>query len=754
LTTTKGLEKLLKVWRDFKAKDILPRGMAPLRDAFLQLHDMRFWGAADRIKNTGLLEDWIYRLEDDFTEIIPFEVELWYRDNPADRRLAEERIKRIISDCEGIFSKSFVFEEIRYHGLLGHLQRSEAAKLVECLDGNDLLRCDDVMFFRPLGQCLSGISDIESEDEPDIDFPKAEEDDFLTDNDSPIIALLDGYPFANHKALKDRLVIDDPDDFLERYSRASEFCHGTEMASLILHGDLEGEQDKDINTRKIYTRPIMAPSNTFSINGLRQERVPEDVLPLDVVHRAVRRLFESENGEPPAAPFVKIINLSVGDMYRLFDTDMSPWAKMLDWLSYTYNVLFVVSAGNHSQNIVLEDVNEKIFSVLSDLDKEKKVLEALNNKRHSLRMMSPAESVNALSVKAYHSDNYKGDLHYNLVEPIATPFMVSPFSPITLGKNKSVKPEIMMPGGRQTYRNMTFLPKAPIELSPRSSSARGPGHKVACPGPHEADISRYHYTTGTSNAAALTTRRLAFLYETLSSMKQDEDMKKALSNAPDAVILKAMIIHGAEFHDDSKIRLADLFKSDDKSKTFKSDLNQFLGYGGVDEERIHACTDQQATLLHTGVLEHEEAHSYRFPLPDCLSASSENRRIIVTVAWFSPTNPNSIIYNGAKLWVSGANKQSLKVPEGDYFHSHTENGTAFHKVYSGSQVSDLSVNDFLDIQVNCRERAGVSGKKIPYALIVTVDAPRSALPIYSQVKVKLKEVTKVSDAINTSEAWP
>jgi hypothetical protein len=83
----------------------------------------------------------------------------------------------------------------------------------------------------------------------------------------------------------------------------------------------------------------------------RPEKVSEQVLVVDLLHRAVRRLFDGDGGEPPAAPQVSVVNLSIGICDRLFDGAMSPLARLLDWLAWKYRVLFIVSAGNHVYDI-------------------------------------------------------------------------------------------------------------------------------------------------------------------------------------------------------------------------------------------------------------------------------------------------------------------------------------------------------------------------------------------------------------------
>ncbi len=70
-----------------------------------------------------------------------------------------------------------------------------------------IFSCDDVMLFRPVGQCRVTVS------------PEGTERDFKSGNTSgePIVAILDGAPFANHKLLENRLILDDPDDFESDY---------------------------------------------------------------------------------------------------------------------------------------------------------------------------------------------------------------------------------------------------------------------------------------------------------------------------------------------------------------------------------------------------------------------------------------------------------------------------------------------------------------------------------------------------------
>ncbi len=87
------------------------------------------------------------------------------------------------------------------------------------------------------------------------------------------------------------------------------------------------------------------------------ERAPDAIIWVDLVHRAVRRVVEGDDDTGPAAPAVRIFNLSIGDRHRLFVHRMSPMARLLDWLAWKYDVLFIVSAGNaHLDDFALDEI--------------------------------------------------------------------------------------------------------------------------------------------------------------------------------------------------------------------------------------------------------------------------------------------------------------------------------------------------------------------------------------------------------------
>ena len=128
------------------------------------------------------------------------------------------------------------------------------------------------------------------------------------------------------------------DGFGER-TPAARRSHGTSMASLIVHGDLQAGEPPV--ARPLYVRPVMIYNATE-----QGETTPPDRLPLDIVYLAVRRLLVGEGTEPASAPSIVVLNLSLGDVNHPFAGRISPWARLIDWLSFQHKVLFLVSAGN------------------------------------------------------------------------------------------------------------------------------------------------------------------------------------------------------------------------------------------------------------------------------------------------------------------------------------------------------------------------------------------------------------------------
>ncbi len=442
MTDLQALQELYNLFREWRKNrnTKFARGLAPWKHAFECLHTIRPWDAEDRIRETGLMEDWQDRLQYG-QENVPFEIELWFRADDRRPEQAESNIREIIASLNGEVIQQCVIPDIAYHAVLGRLHRTRVQDIIDRLHAFQevrLLQCEDIMHLRPVGQCAIRMSEDSEETDSLQDEPKPE----LPQGD-PVVALFDGMPLTGHQLLDGRLIIDDPDGYENAY-QAHERVHGTAMTSLICHGDLN--EHGDATGKPLYTRPVMQPRRD-STGRFIEEAIPTNVLPIDLIHRSVRRLYETENGEPPAALSVRIINLSICDQTRPLIREMSSWARLLDWLSWKYNILFIVSAGNHLQDIEL-DLPRSDLSTLTAEERERAVVKALAMDTRNRRLLSPAETLNGLTIGAVHADASSPSLN-RLIDPFVgtdLPNVISAHGP---GYRRAIKPDVFLPGGRQ-----------------------------------------------------------------------------------------------------------------------------------------------------------------------------------------------------------------------------------------------------------------------------------------------------------------
>ena len=704
-----------------------PRGLAPLKRVFQQLRAMRFWGPQDRLAAFRLIENWRFRLEySDDGDFLPFEAELWFRDTSLLRQQAESRFRAVVDSLGGEISRTSMITEISYHGVLGRIPAQSVSELVE-QDDSQLVMCEDVMFLRPVGQCsvpaTDDLADLDIVGVPALGPKKLGE---------PVVALFDGLPLTGHTLLDGRLVVDDPDGY-EDYYQANQRRHGTGMASLICHGELD-DGLAPIG-RRLYVRPILRPV----VEGLDEvwpEKISDDELPVDLIHRAVRRLFEGEGDEPAVAPSVRVINLSVCDGRRPFVREMSPLARLLDWLSFKYQVLFVVSAGNHPDDIEL-DVSLDELNTLGNEDRESAVFNALVVDTRNRSLLSPAETLNGLTIGAVHSDSSEIPDGYRLVNPFyghGFPSVLSAHGP---GYRRSVKPDILLPGGRQSLVVRLGPGEANAKLEITDYTA-APGQKVAWPG-EQGSVSACRYTRGTSNATALASRAACQLYDVLQDLRSE--FGSFPDEAFDTALLKTLLVHGAHCELPLK-HYSSILNSDNGTRQDKEVASRLVGYGPAHTDRVMLCTDHRVTVLGCGEISVEEAHVFRFPVPVSLSGVAEPRRMITTLAWLSPINCAHRGYRRAHLEFS-ADRFLAENPVG-VTRFQAGRGTVQHEVREGRSATVVNDGDEIEIRVECRAGAGTFDDSVRYGLAVTLEVAENIdVVLYEEIRDRLQPPTPV-----------
>ena len=694
-----AFNKLRSLWLQWRRDQQLPHGYSALRDLFGHLKDVRPWGPQDRVK----MIDWDEHFEGQITDRPhAVEIELWYRRNPQARMQSQQHVARLVEQAGGEVHTVAVIDQIGYHGLKCTVPTSIVRDLAAGrYDSVRVVSSADVMYLKITGQTLLS-------DGPPIGSSEPSNDPLPSGD--PVACLLDGVPAPNHPLLRGRVSVHDPDDLESESENVTELKHGTAMASAAVWGDRSAKEPA--LHRPILVRPILAPS-AETVN--RNEELPGNELVPDLMWRVFRELFDGENGSAPVGEHISIINISVGDPAAPFDSILSSWARMIDWLSYEYGVLVIVSAGNHSR-LALAPVDSRHISTLNGKDRRQAVLDAQYRQQNNRRLLSPAESINALSVGAVHSDASEMAPAGYAVDPTDGLFSISPISPTGSGYRRSVKPDLATSGGRVTFREAMVTSS---ELVFTGASPLGPGIRVATP-----KQSSETYIAGTSPAAALMTRQAVRLHDVVDEITSGQ----AITRRQRACAIKALLLHGTELPDELAHQPLE------PETTF--------GNGILTRNYADGCATNEAVLLFLGSIGATEEHEFLVPLPDGLGVIG-TKRIETTLTWLSPVNWRHRQYRKANLsFVKPAGAiPALKTPTGLPSGTTTRGATTVQRqCYELASAFGSGQGSNMSIRIKCYEQAGgLANEKIDFAVAVSLwTAPALGVDVYSQVETQVQ----------------
>ncbi len=667
-------------------------GYAKFKDVFAQLRDVRFWDYRDRLDGSDFLEEWLRNYEAFPEKSIKFQIELWFRSSPVVRNKVQGEVRALVESSGGKVLSWCVLPEIRYHALMVEVSAPSLRQIVDNVEEGSLIKSRDIMFFKALPQSIANPIELQEL------IPVAGADSPLPIGE-PVVALLDGYPMAHHLLLDGRLKIDDPDGFDGKYL-VEQRKHGTEMASLIIHGDLS-RNEPAIDT-PLYVRPIMLPDSRGN------EHMPEDRLAVDLVHQAIKRMMEGERGNAPTAPGVKIVNFSIGDPIRVFHHTMSPMARLLDWLSYKYEILFIISAGNCSPKFEI-DCDFATFKAKWQNDKSKFFTRELIKKRTVNRIIAPAESINNITVGSTHSDASVFQKFERRINPYIGLFPAI-YSPFGGGMKSAVKPDLVFDGGRQMIDEC--LVEAGV-LTP-SNYRISPGIQVAAP---DSSRDKKIFDRGTSFSTALVSRHAYNCFKTLRELLYNNGRDESHIH----LLVKAMTVHGCSW--DVIGRNIEQFLPPVKDRREANSLKmKWIGFGYPNLDKSLICTPQRVTVLGYGELKSGKAHIYYLPLPEFLQGKKVKRRLTVTLAWMSPIAPQNQKYRRARMWFETTDHSEIADLRKDVTdYQAVRRGTLQHEVFEDEKRYPYDENAQLGIKVNCADDAGGFDDEIKYALAVTLE---------------------------------
>ena len=313
------------------------------------------------------------------------------------------------------------------------------------------------------------------------------------------------------------------------------------------------------------------------------------------------------------------------------------------------------------------------------------------------------------------------------------PNVVSAHGP---GYRRAIKPDILLPGGRQ------FLAEKPGTVHPNATlTVAGhetpPGQRVAVPGP-AGQLDRTMYTRGTSNATALASHGAALLYRMIDQLRQQPGTH--IPREYDVVLTKALLAHSSGW-DGVLDSYEAALKNSQNGRQFKEYVARFLGYGPASLAKVISCTEERVSALGFGELDDGEGAVFSLPLPPCLSAASDRRRLTITLAWLSPVNSLRQSYRVAHLWFDPKNDIAPDRLFAD--HRAVQRGTLQHEVLDGDRATVFQDGDSIAVKVNCRADAGDIPEPIPFGLAITLEVAEGVeqrtgiLPIYQEVRDRL-----------------
>jgi hypothetical protein len=419
---------------------------------------------------------------------------------------------------------------------------------------------------------------------------------------------------------------------------------------------------------------------------------------------------------------------------------MSPWARLLDRLAYDQGILFVVSAGNVPDRFDVPGFSSSAeFEAAPNGERAAATLQAIAAVAADRRVIAPAEAVNALTIGASNDDAVpepdRRAARIN-VDPFPHLRMANPSSRLGPGFANAVKPDGLMPGGREHLRptvsggGLTVIP---------ARAARAFGLRVAAP--NSGGSPDEGFTSGTSAAAALAARACHRAHDALEAAYGSAFL--ALPPKSRALCLRALLVHAARWPDDTCSFLIEMLGPADPRQHVrrKDNVRRFCGFGFIEEELALSCAADRATCWAVGEIAPDQEAAVELPLPDCMSGVVGLHEVAATLAWFSPPLPGRRSYRTVRLVlvepegsldalrVTGASAQPDVNQSG--------RGTVFSRRWAGDRAPVVATGDKMRVIIRRQPDQGPPvDEPVPFAVALTLTMP-GMLTLYDEVRARL-----------------
>ncbi len=734
MPTIAVFEQLITLWNAYERGETPPRGAAPWWKTFDLLLELRCWSPEDRL-TVSAQEAIREQLPLDDYEEMGIEIEIWPTARADQRRdwrvQTEQRVQNLgghVVDSASISESGFIYEAILAslpaHAVRSMLDDPSGIEGLAVLEGVQLI-LPQTVGQAPPGDPLAG----QGEHEPLAGF----------NFETPIRgALIDGTPVASHEALEGGMVIEDVHDIV-RLSQVNQRQHGTAMASLILRGDLDTDGVPLRDTRLVGV-PVLVDADTGAWT-------PDNRLFVDLVHTALTTLI---SGDEPLATEVFVVNFSIGVADMRFTGRISSLARLLDWWAVKAGLLFVISAGNIGEPLLLSGVSALEFENSGEAVQREVVRAAMKAMGYGRTLLAPSEALNGIAVGAVSEDlaaneppRQAGVISLS-DEGETVPQLTSALG---LGVNRSVKPDFLQFGGRQEARvrpSGTDAMLGAIEPSQRTglivASPRGEGRAT-------------QKMRGTSPAAALTTRAILQAAEALAEeggpYEGLELPRKTLS-----LLTRALAVNAARWPEEALALYTEEYQFLGRGQhgRAKEEVCRHFGYGSLVPELMQRSPDSGVTIVGYGSIRKDQAQVFKLPLPASMSGDRIPRSMRVTIAWFSPINPARAQYRLASLEAVAADgvedaelaRWGLNLKADGPDANLIKRGSVWSKrlIHSTQTAPEFDEGSEIPICVQCRDASsgGLSqDEDIEFAIAVTLEVEADVrYDIHSEVEQQLR----------------
>jgi len=711
-----ALRQILSLWRNWLDAGELPDGYAPWRDVFSCLRDLRVWGPSDRVQSmdADILTEEVDGRDD--SELVPLEIELIYRAAALVGAAAEAAVVEAIGQAGGNLIHRARIDDIAYHAILAELPVASIRSVIAREPGS-LAGVEPIMHIR----AQSVVTGIEANDVVAPTGPAAEP----PVSDASILALLDGVPVAAHPLLRRHLNVEDTFG-LESDAVVAKRVHGSAMASLIVHGDRNRPEVP--LPRRVHCIPVMGNNDRF----------PADRLIVDLIYQAVVGM---RGGDAPSAPWVIIVNISLGNVRRPFHGQLSPWARLLDRLAYRFGILFIVSAGNVTASFPVSAFDTRVaLEDASPSVRAEGVVNALADIIADRRLLSPSETINGLTIGARNLDWVsqadRATARVN-VNPFTDLDTANPSSGLGPGFANSVKPDFLMPAAREHLR--VIGSGGGVIVSP-AGAARGAGLKVAAP-PRPGMEGAEAFTNGTSAATALASRTAHRIHDALEAAYGQEFLQ--LSGTHRAVLIKALLVHPARWPEEAAALVKRLLGPFGRGQAprQKDNIRRFFGYGVYDADDAVACAADRATFWCVGDLGRERVVNVVVPIPAAMGGQARGHSISATLAWFTPVLPGRKAYRSVRMKILEPEGLTSLAVEGHGRQpdmNQTNRGTVYTRQWAGDRAAVVTEGMAVSLTIQRDPDPGTPvDELVPFGLAVSIEMP-GELRLYDQVRTRLQ----------------